>query len=398
MKIDMTDYRIRKLLRGEPGSSNEAPIPELVRARIDETLAALPPLSSPSQESDALIRSRRRRRRTSLAARRFRRLSIGAIAILLSASVWAVVKPQTVQSMKPVLTSIFGKLGSEAVKNKAKTNGSGEQAELPVLAETANNGYVLQIHEALFDGIQLSFTYSFRLANGEPAPVQTIFPNFQLAAASKKLLGPTYKFDNVISWEDYKIGIVKYYVKQKLPESFMLEVNVPTIGIQQTDSSLYDIKKGNWNFVIPVRGTDTSHTVNWGEPKLAEYDEHRFEAVRLRTSETVYELHLRLQIPYELHRSLMQNSQLIQYQFKDEQGHTIAIAPSLSSGRSSDQARTPKPDSKYIEDTWFYMDPVQDGSIYTITPMIGTSKETNGETTFEYAPIAGLQIVVPMHK
>ncbi|WP_127530494.1 DUF4179 domain-containing protein [Paenibacillus kobensis] len=395
MKNDRVEYRIRTLLRGI-GESNDIPIPDLVQSRIDETLATLP--ASPPQTGESSYMPALPRRGTyrssSASGRIMKQVSIAAIVAVLSASVWIAVKPESVQSVKPVLTSIFGKLGSNAVKNKVVN----KKGELPVLAEVENDGYVLQIHEAMFDGLQVSFTYSFRLQNGEMAQAQSIVPNFQLAASAKLLLGPTYKFDNFISWDDYKIGIVKYYTQKKLPESFTLEVNVPSIGIQKKDSSLYDIKKGNWNFVIPVQGSDTTHTVKWDNPRLADHGGNRFEAVRLRTSETVSELHLKLQIPYSQMRSVWQNSQFIKYVAVDERGNRIDFTPSISSGHSTDRNDHlgQNPETKYVEDTWFYLEPLPKGTILTITPSILTLKEVKGEITEQLERFDGLAITVPV--
>lgn len=211
---DSMDDRIRQMLR-ETSASPEPPMPELIRCRIDKTIEALYALPEVGEtESDsrapATIPSRSAVRQKK--PRRLARLAAAAIPNALSSSVWIAANPQTVESMKPVLTSIFGWIGDDGVKNRKESVGN---QELPVLAEVVNNGYIL----------------------------------------------------------------------------------------------------GNWNFKLPIQGSNSTQTLKWDTPVYAENNGHSIEAVRVRRSDTATEWHLRLQIPQTLRKEILAESGGIAYRF-----------------------------------------------------------------------------------
>jgi len=390
------------MIRGELRGATERhdlPIPDAVRRRIDETLATL--VGEAADKQDTMQGDRLStldeaappsRRRTVRSPNRTGRLAIAFAVLLLSMSVWIASNPQTVKSMKPHLSSIFDWFGDVGVKENLPLQKTGE---LPILAEVKNNGYILRIHEAFYDGLQLSFTYTFRKEQGEIPPRTFMIPDFQLAPSSKKMLGFTHKFDSGALHEGYSAGVVKYLVQKKLPDTFTLEVNVPKFGISTKDD--YTVRKGDWSFALPMKGEDHSRTVRWDKPLRAEQEKSSFEVVSLRMSDTAAEWHLRLQIPLAMRLGMIKDRESIEYRIIDEDGKILERTGEWTSGRDTDHSQPTPPDALYIADVMTHTPPIRSGSTVTVVPMYRTITKVNGEFETVDTPMNELAIQVPVN-
>lgn|GEM_PF-1197294 len=392
---------IRKQLRGTT-DEHDLPIPDVVRRRIDATLVELVGDTSAQhdmtlaydtvhdarQDASAELPSPRRAARTT---RRMRRLALAIIFLLLSTSVWIASNPQTVESMKPYLSSVFGWIGDSGVKQHYSALKSGE---LPILAEVKNNGYILRIHEAFYDGFQVSFTYTLNNERGEIPDEEYVIPDFQLAPSMKQLLGNTHKFDHSSTYQGFRAGVVKYFVQKKLPDSFTLAINVPKFGVQYQDDRPYTVIRGDWSFELPVKNEDHTRIVQWDKPLLAEHEKNSFEVVRLRMSDTTAEWHLRLQIPISMRSDKSRPPLNLQYRIKNEEGKVLYTTGQWSSGRNTDTP--PTDDSSYIEDIWLYTPSISSGDTVTVVPVITTLTKVDGKTEHKETPLEGLSIKVPI--
>ncbi|WP_027086093.1 DUF4179 domain-containing protein [Cohnella panacarvi] len=392
---------IEDMIRGELNGTTDRqdlPIPDAVRRRIDETLAALVGKAADGQDmmqggeqskhDAATLPGRRPAARS---PNRTRRLAIAFVLLLLSMSVWIASNPQTVKSMKPHISSIFGWFGDAGVKRNLPLQKTGD---LPILAEVKNNGYILRIHEAFYDGLQVSFTYTFRKEQGEIPPGTYVIPDFQLAPSAKKLLGSTRKFDNGGLHEGYAAGVVKYFVQKKLPNSFDLEVNVPKFGMSEKDN--YTVRKGDWSFALPIKGEDHSRTVQWDEPLHAERERNSFDVVSLRMSDTAAEWRLRLQIPLTARLDMVKQRESITYRIMDEDGNELEQTGVSKSGRDTDHGNPAPPDALHIEDVLTHTPPIRNGSTVTVVPVYRTMTEVNGQFEAKDAPMDELAIQVPV--
>ncbi|GMK37881.1 hypothetical protein PCCS19_09350 [Paenibacillus sp. CCS19] len=394
---------IRKELRGTT-DERDLPIPDAVRRRIDETLVELvgdtaaqhnmpttfDAVHEEQQDAAAELPSPRRAIRST---HRMRRLALAIVFLLLSASVWIASSPQTVESMKPYLSSIFGWIGDEGVRQHLTVQNTGE---LPILAEVKNNGYILRIHEAFYDGLQVSFSYTFRKEQGEIPKGDYVIPDFQLAPSTKSLLGYTYKFDHGGLYDGYEAGVVKYFVQKKLPDTFTLAINVPKFGVQHSDERPYSVIPGDWGFELPLSGIDHSRTIQRDKPLRAEHEKNSFEVVRLRMSDTAAEWHLKLQIPLLRHQAMLQQGEFLHYRIQDEKGKALELTGEWGASHNTDRPINATPDSAYVEDKWLYTPPVPSGSTITIIPMIRTMVTVDGEPEWKETPIEGLTIRVPV--
>lgn len=394
---------IRNELRGTT-DQRDLPLPDVVRRRIDETLVELVGNTTAQyddtttafdavhdadhakqQDAAAELPSPRRAAR---ATGRMRRLALAIVFLLLSTSVWIASNPQTVESMKPYLSSIFGWIGDPGVKQNYSEQNSGE---LPILAEVKSNGYILRIHEAFYDGLQVSFTYTLSNEQGEIPDEEYVIPDFQLAPSMKQLLGNTHKFDHSSKYQGYRAGVVKYFVQKKLPDSFTLAINIPKFGVQYKDNRPYTVIRGDWSFTLPIKNEDRTRTVQWDKPPLAEHEKNSFEVVRLRMSDTTAEWHLKLQIPIAMRGNLSDPLNL-QYRIMDEDGKVLVTTGEWSTGRNTDTP--PTHDSSYIEDMWMYTPPIPSGTIVTVVPVSITMTKVNGELERKETPLEGLSIKV----
>ncbi|MBD3921841.1 hypothetical protein H8B09_23980 [Paenibacillus sp. PR3] len=384
---------IRKELRGTT-EERDLPIPDVVRRRIDETLVELVGDASTADDIVQDGPEQPLRRRASHSTHRLKRLALAIVFLLLSTSVWIASNPQTVESMKPYLSSIFGWIGDKGVKDNLPLQTTGE---LPILAEVKNNGYILRIHEAFYDGLQVSFTYTFRKEQGDIPSGTYVMPDFQLAPSAKKLLGSTNKFDHGGLYDGYEAGVVKYFVQKKLPDSFTLEVNVPKFGIDTMDNpGNYTIRKGDWSFALPIKGEDHSHTVQWDKPLRAEQEKNSFEVVKLRMSDTAAEWHLRLQIPLRMRESMSDEKQYLSYKIIDEDGNMLEPSGESTKGHNTDNTYPTTADAAYIEDVLTHTPPIRSGTIITVIPMTRTITTVDGKPEWKETPLEGLTIKVPV--
>ncbi|PWW05252.1 hypothetical protein DFQ01_105236 [Paenibacillus cellulosilyticus] len=389
--------KIRNDLRGTT-DEQDLPIPDAVRRRIDETLASLVGDSAIKHGTGQVDDKQNQnivevpsRRKAVFSLRRTRRLALAITFLLLSTSIWIASNPQTVDSMKPYLSSIFGWIGDEGVKQNLQLQQSGE---LPILTEVKNNGYILRIHEAFYDGLQVSFTYTFRKEQGEIPTGDYVIPDFQLTPSAKSVLGYTYKFDHGGLYDGYEAGVVKYFLQKKLPETFTLAINVPKFGVQHSDGRPYTVIQGDWSFELPITGVDHTHTVKWDNPLRAEHENHSFEVVRLRMSDTAAEWHLKLQIPFMRKQAMFEQGEYVHFRIQDEKGKELEGTGEWSTSHHTE--RPPTPDSAYIEDAWLYTPPVPSGSTITVIPMIRTMATVNGEPEWKETPLEGLTMQVPV--
>ncbi|NGQ94158.1 DUF4179 domain-containing protein [Brevibacillus sp. SYP-B805] len=210
-------------------------LPEVVKRRIEETLASLP--ERHAAETERPGRSKRRRNRLWIAA---------AAVVLVAGSVIAsgFASPtlaHTLQQM-PILGRIFqlfGDPGLQAADRQGMTH--------PVNMSATDQGITLTITDYLYDGVQLSLGFAETAAQGSdslPAiksgalrygPIQTNLP-----------ADLQYRVERVAANRNAGVFYLFPFQGQSFAERFTLELAVTRIGE----------KEGNWRFAIPIARSD----------------------------------------------------------------------------------------------------------------------------------------------
>ncbi|WP_410771743.1 DUF4179 domain-containing protein [Fontibacillus sp. BL9] len=256
-------------------------VPDPVRDTIERTLNELdfqPP--------------RRVRRPTKIRAAKAIVLATGTFLIL--ACLLFAESNTFADTLKPWLRSIFMNMGDRGL-SVTETKG-----DLPILAEATDQGYTLRIHEVVFDGLRLTFSYSLNAVAGFQKS-QTVSPSFQLDPEFKASLPPVLMSDSGGSWEDGKVGIVNYYFNGNIPDRFMLKMRVPQLAITDTGAVSSDLPgqvlSGNWNFALQVEKKGSVKASDYGDDYLKTSEGVTFQAINARSAPRSSEWNLRLEYP-----------------------------------------------------------------------------------------------------
>lgn len=272
-------------------------VPTEVKDRIEATLSEL---DSTVMNQPLMNRYRKRNRRINRTG--YRIVTLLAGTCLLFSSLWFINNGSSfADQLKPWIQSIFAKIGDSGLADIYPDEGGNlvTNAELPLLSEIEDQGYTLRIHETMYDGMRLSFSYSL-LSNSELFPSQYVIPSFQLDPEFKKIAPSALKADSGGNVEDGKIGIVNYYFANELPEEFTLKIQVPKLGIQSTDEDTpYNIVTGNWNFEIPIIKQGSVTQNNYGEKYTRSSTGVTLQAIKSRLASHSSEWNFQLEYPDE---------------------------------------------------------------------------------------------------
>lgn len=272
-------------------------VPTEVKNRIEATLSDL---DSTVANPPSMNRQRKPNRR--IYRTRYKIITLLAGTCLLISSLWFINNGSSfADQLKPWIQSIFAKFGDSGLADIYPDEGGNlvANADLPLLTEIEDQGYTLRIHESMYDGMRLSFSYSL-LSNSELFPSQYVIPSFQLDPEFKKTAPSAIKADFGGNVEDGKIGIVNYLFASELPEDFIIKIQVPKLGIQSMDEDTpYKIVTGNWNFEIPITKQGSVTQNKYGDKYTRSSTGVTFQAIQSRLASRSSEWSFQLEYPDE---------------------------------------------------------------------------------------------------
>lgn len=200
----------------------ERELPEIVRHRIDETLASLPDSRRPANPS-------RLRNRMVLSA-----VLASSVACLMIVG-FTVPSFAEVLREAPVIGSVFKRVGDATLQS------AHEKGIVTEINQSATDqGYEVNITEVLFDGSQLSIGYV--LSSDKELPEQTNpHPSIEINGERLGTYGSSGSGDRIDAYS--YAGLVYVFPAATLPESFDFGLTFRQFG---------DIK-GKWAFTFPVK-------------------------------------------------------------------------------------------------------------------------------------------------
>lgn len=219
-----------------------------------------------------------------VAASLFLVLMVGGTAVLSS--------PALAEAVKQKWQSIFEQSGDPALIPEIKEN------EMDVLTEVADAGYTLRIHEAMYDGIRLTLSYSLSRAEGIPAYFWAD-PQFTLDESLDQRYPGIVMADSSKAWGEQKTGFIQYYFTGQAPDEFMLKMNLRSILIHDS-SNREETVEGDWSFELPFtkNGNVSDTVVEMPEP--VQHDKIMFKIDYIKTAERSTAWKLRWEYPMEL--------------------------------------------------------------------------------------------------
>ncbi|WP_165921111.1 DUF4179 domain-containing protein [Paenibacillus albiflavus] len=198
--------------------------PQLVRARVDETLAALPT-----------------KRRV------FRKVGYATIAAcvafggLIGVSVMNPDVARAVRSL-PVIGSVFEMLGDDGIRQSGE---AGLSSRGNVTAE--DQGITMTITEVLYDGVRLSIGYVIEGGDDLRPERAEMYVNGKSVNFSSGERGN--KVD-----EGVYAGLIDYKTTEMLPDQFILKLEYSRMEDWENKvDGNPKTTKGNWSFAIPVK-------------------------------------------------------------------------------------------------------------------------------------------------
>lgn len=223
-------------------------VPDVVRRRIEETLAGL---SVKAQEnmlgaSEGKSQGVSRVRSWVQGARKRAVVTAAVAASVVCVVGVGVMSPEMAQALRqsPILGSVFGMLGDEGLR-KARQTGMVTEVDQGVTDE----GIMVKVTEALYDGARISIGYVLE-SSGELAGHPSPHIDFKVDGERLGNYGAGGHGDFVDA-QTY-VGLVHVDPGEELPETFELEMTVRQLG----DT------KGKWKFAFPVsKNTSGSKTV-----------------------------------------------------------------------------------------------------------------------------------------
>ncbi|OBR68180.1 hypothetical protein A7K91_10185 [Paenibacillus oryzae] len=218
------------------------------------------------------------------AASLFLVLMLGGTAVLSS--------PALAEAVKQKWQSIFEQSGDPALIPEIKEN------EMDVLTEVADAGYTLRIHEAMYDGIRLSFSYSLSHAEGIPYD-SWVEPKFVLDESLDQNYPGIVMADSSDARGEQKTGIVKYFFTRQAPDKFMLKVDLRSILIHDL-SDREETIEGNWSFELPLAKSGEVSDSIVKIPNPIQHDDVMFKINRIKSAERSTAWTFRWEYPEEL--------------------------------------------------------------------------------------------------
>jgi hypothetical protein len=209
-------------------------LPEVVKTRIEETLASLPEWYA---ETECQKSSKRRRNRLLIAASAVVLVAGSVIASGFASPIMA----QTLQKV-PILGQIFqlfGDPGLQAADRQGMTK--------PVNMSATDQGITLTITDYLYDGVQLSLGFTETVSQGsgslpERKPGAPRYGHIQTNIPADI----QYQVEHVTASQNAGVFYLFPFQGYSFAEQFTLELTVTRIGE----------KVGNWRFAIPIARSD----------------------------------------------------------------------------------------------------------------------------------------------
>jgi hypothetical protein len=211
-------------------------------------------------------------------------LVLGGTAVLSS--------PALAEAVKQKWQSIFEQSGDPALIPEIKEN------EMDVLTEITDAGYTLRIHEAMYDGIRLTLSYSLSHAEGIPT-YSWADPQFTLDESLDQSYPGIVMVDSSKARGEQKTGFVQYYFTGQAPDEFMLKMDLRSILIHDS-SNREETVEGDWSFELPfTKNGNVSDTVV-EIPEPIQHDKIMFKIDYIKTAERSTAWKLRWEYPQEL--------------------------------------------------------------------------------------------------
>jgi len=296
------------------------------------------------------------------------------------------------ETVKMKLQSIFATSGNPALMQE------GQAGEMGVLLEKSDKSYTLRVHEAMFDGQRLSFSYSVMRPEGFPKE-KWVQPTFELDPSINKEFPGIVITDSGATQGDAKTGIVNYYFTGKAPDELLLKVKVPAIAVFEDPDDPQRLS-GDWSFQLPVAKQGEPVRELTGLPKADDEDVH-FEAARVRTASrsTLWTFH------WEFPNSWLPNPMLeegprssIHYDIEAGGQRLVVSLDSNSNGRLKKQGKVVE-GFRYRTDTLVTEQLPKGATEATVTPILRTwtKGDPAGYTEKPLEPFV-LRIPVPAGK
>lgn len=204
-------------------------------------------------------------------------ITFGSAALLSS--------PSLAEAIKLKWQSIFQESGDPALITETGGN------DMTVLKEITDVGYTMRIHETMFDGMRLSFSYSISRKEGLSS-LSWVEPRFDLNESVAESYPGIVMTDHSKAQDDYKTGIVSYYFTNQSPDELMLKMDVRSITIHDSTGQTETIA-GDWSFELPMVKSGIVSETFAKMPNQIQRDGVLFKINRIRTAErsTLWEFH-----------------------------------------------------------------------------------------------------------
>lgn len=354
-------------------------VPADVHEGIESLLADLPRGGRPEK--------RRSRRPWAIVA-----TAAAAILVAGGASLFAG-SDSFAETVKMKLQSIFAASGNPALMQE------GQAGEMGILLEKSDKSYTLRVHEAMFDGQRLSFSYSVMRPEGFPKE-KWVQPTFELDPSIKKEFPGIVMTDSGATQGDAKTGIVNYYFPGKAPDELLLKIKVPAIAVFE-DPDVPQRLSGDWSFQLPVakQGEPVQELTNL--PKAEDGDVY-LEAARVRTASrsTLWTFHWEFPDSW-LPNPMLEEGPRSSIHYEIEAGGTRISNVSLKSGSNGRLKKQGKvvEGFRYRTDTLVTEQLPKGATEATVTPILRTWTKDNpaGYTEKPLEPFF-LRIPIPSGK
>ncbi|WP_159888087.1 DUF4179 domain-containing protein [Paenibacillus puerhi] len=293
MKVEPTDAPWEERLQ-QVKHEPSAPLPALLRERIDTTLSELPPF-------------KRRRRWLPRAAVGAAAAALVGIGVLGS----GFVSPDMAAALRqlPLLTSVFQFAGDFGLR------AADEKGMVTEVHQTATDqGISLKITEAMYDGVRLSIGYFQESARG----IQELSgPGLEFEVNGTSYEGAWSATGSYVDAQTYA-GVLTLTPGQELPDRFTFGLKVYQIGEL----------KGMWSFEFPVRKmASTNKVVMPMAVKTAGDVTMTVKRITFTPGST------ELEVAYKAPLQTFQAGQLIQFQMIDDQGVFLEQRGGSGSGK-----------------------------------------------------------------
>lgn len=237
------DEEIKSSLKGE------TEVPEIVRARIDETLESLSNVNGKELEVKPVRASR-----SSKSMTRLKYSALTAVSLLFIISLSSMYVPSIAHGLKqvPVIGSVFEQLGDTGLRQTAE---KGYSSELNEVAK--DKGITINFTEVYYDGIQLSVAYVIESDTPYRPGFMQLYemPRVDFGINRKSInTGGGGSFQTI--GDNHYAGVMTFTPDEQLPDDFNLIIAINEM--YAWDDGERTSVEGNWEVTVPV----TKNTVD----------------------------------------------------------------------------------------------------------------------------------------